>query len=187
MERKSVTSRALLTGALAIAALAALPAGAGAHATVSPFQPQTSPLTAARTLYVLRVPNEHATKGTYKVSLYVPAALQEAISVRQASDWRVRLRRRDTGKVSDGEKVYAIQKITWTARKGATIEPGFFGDFFLRWQNPVVAGQFCFSINQYYKTTGKRRQKAEVVRWNGPSQSERPASCVTTVATPPPA
>ena len=187
MERKSVTSRALLTGALAIAALAALPAGAGAHATVSPFQPQTSPLTAARTLYVLRVPNEHATKGTYKVSLYVPAALQEAISVRQVSDWRVRLRRRDTGKVSDGEKVYAIQKITWTARKGATIEPGFFGDFFLRWQNPVVAGQFCFSINQYYKTTGKRRQKPEVVRWNGPSQSERPASCVTTVATPPPA
>jgi len=187
MKRKSVISGALLGAALAIAALAALPAGAGAHATVSPFQPQTSPLTAGRTLYVLRVPNEHATKGTYKVSLYVPAALQEAISVRQVSDWRVRLRRRDTGKVSDGEKVYAIQKVTWTARKGATIEPGFFGDFYLRWQNPVVAGQFCFSINQYYKTTGKRRQKAEVVRWNGPSQSERPASCITTVATPPPA
>jgi len=185
MKGKSVTSRALLGGALAIAALAALPAGAGAHATVSPFQPQTSPLTAARTLYVLRVPNEHATKGTYKVSLYVPAALQEAISVRQVSDWKVRLRRKDTGKVADGDKVYAIQKITWTARKGAAIEPGFFGDFFLRWQNPVVAGQFCFPIYQYYKTTGKRRQKAEVVRWNGPSQSERPASCITTVATPP--
>jgi len=184
MKSKSVISGLLVGAALAIAALA-LPAGAGAHATVTPFQPQTSPLTAARTLYVLRVPNEHATKGTYKVSLYVPAALQEAISVRQVSDWRVRLRRRDTGKASDGEKVYAIQKITWTARKGATIEPGFFGDFFLRWQNPVVADQFCFPIYQYYKTTGKRRQKAEVVRWNGPSQSERPASCVTTVATPP--
>jgi uncharacterized protein YcnI len=182
--RKSVISGALLAGVLAIAAPAALPAGAGAHATVSPFQPQTSPLTAARTLYVLRVPNEQATKGTYKVSLYVPAPLQEAISVRQTSDWKVRLRRKDTGKVNEGEKVYAIQKITWTARKGSTIEPGFFGDFFLRWQNPVVAGQFCFSINQYYKKTGKRRQKAEVVRWNGPPQSERPASCVTTVATP---
>ena len=166
MTRKSVISGALLGSALALAALAALPAGAGAHATVSPFQPQTSPLTAARTLYV-------------------PAPLQEAISVRQVSDWKVRLRRRDTGKVSDGEKVYAIEKITWTARKGATIEPGFFGDFFLRWQNPVVAGQFCFSINQYYKTTGKRRQRAEVVRWNGPPESERPASCVTTVASPP--
>ena len=133
---------------------------------MTPFQPQTGPLTAVRTLYV-------------------PAALQEAISVRQVSDRKVRLRRRDTGKESEGEKVYAIEKITWTARKGATIEPGFFGDFFLRWQNPVVAGQFCFSISQYYTTTGKRRQKAEVVRWNGPPGSERPASCVTTVAVPP--
>jgi uncharacterized protein YcnI len=152
---------------------------------VTPFQPQTSPLTAARTLYVLRVPNEHATKGTYKVSLYVPGPLQEAIAVRQASDWKVKLRRRDTGKVEEGAKVYAIEKITWTARKGATIEPGFFGDFFLRWQNPVVAGTYCFPVNQYYKTTGKRREKAEVVRWNGPSNSEHPASCVTTLAGPP--
>jgi uncharacterized protein YcnI len=175
----------LLGATLAIAALMSLPAGAGAHATVTPFQPQTSPLTAARTLYVLRVPSEHATKGTYKVSLYVPAPLQEAIAVRQVSDWSVKLRRKDTGKVNEGEKVYAIEKITWTARKGATIEPGFFGDFFIRWQNPVAAGTFCFPVNQYYKTTGKRKQKAEVVRWNGLPESEHPATCVTTVAAPP--
>jgi len=185
MKTKSTISTLLLGAALAVAALTSLPAGAGAHATVTPFQPQTSPLTAARTLYVLRVPNEDTTKGTYKVSLYVPAALQEGISVRQDSDWRVKLRRRDTGKTEEGAKVYAITKITWTAKKGATIEPGFFGDFFLRWQNPVAAGQYCFRVNQYYKTTGKRRQKAEVVRWNGPPESERPASCVTTVAGPP--
>jgi uncharacterized protein YcnI len=175
----------LLGAALAVAALTSLPAGAGAHATVTPFQPQTSPLTAARTLYVLRVPNEQAKKGTYKVSLYVPAALQEVIAVRQASDWKVKLRRKDTGKVNEGEKVYAISKITWTARKGATIEPGFFGDFYIRWQNPVTPGQFCFPVNQYYRTTGRRREKAEVVRWNGPANSEHPASCVTTVAAPP--
>jgi uncharacterized protein YcnI len=185
MKRNSAISAVLLGVALAIAALMSLPAGAGAHATVSPFQPQTSPLTAARTLYVLRVPNEHATKGTYKVSLYVPAPLQEVIAVRQVSDWKVKLRRKDTGKVNEGAKVYAIEKITWTARKGATIEPGFFGDFFIRWQNPVAAGTFCFPVNQYYMTTRKRRQKAEVVRWNGPPESEHPASCVTTVAAPP--
>jgi hypothetical protein len=69
--------------------------------------------------------------------------------------------------------------------EGSDDRAGLFGDFLLRWQNPVVAGQFCFSINQYYKTTGKRRQKTEVVRWNGPPNSERPASCVTTVAAPP--
>ncbi|MGH2979946.1 MAG: DUF1775 domain-containing protein, partial [Solirubrobacterales bacterium] len=165
MKRKSTISAPLLGAALAIAALMSLPAGAGAHATVTPFQPQTSPLTAARTLYVLRVPNEHATKGTYKVSLYVPAALQEAIAVRQVSDWKVRLRRRDTGKVNEGAKLYAIEKITWTARKGATIEPGFFGDFFLRWQNPVAAGTYCFPVNQYYRATGRKRQKPETVRW----------------------
>jgi uncharacterized protein YcnI len=184
MNRKATTRALLLAAAAATAALMSLPAGAGAHATVTPFQPQSSPLTAARTLYVLRVPNEHATKGTYKVSLYVPAALQEVIAVRQVSDWSVKLRRRDTGKVNEGAKVYAIEKVTWTARKGATIEPGFFGDFFLRWQNPIAAGQFCFPVNQYYKTTGKRRQKAETVRWNGPPESEHPASCVTTVAAP---
>jgi uncharacterized protein YcnI len=185
MKRKSTTCVLLFGALLAIGVPLAIPAGAGAHATVTPFQPQTSPLTAARTLYVLRVPNEHATKGTYKASLYVPAPLQEGIAVKQVSDWKVRLRRRDTGKVNEGAKVYAIEKITWTARKGATIEPGFFGDFFLRWQNPVAAGQLCFSINQYYKTTGKRREKAETVRWNGPAESEHPASCVTTVAAPP--
>lgn len=185
MKRNSTISALLLGAALAIAALMSLPAGAGAHATVSPFQPQTSPLTAARTLYVLRVPNEQAVKGTYKVSLYVPAPLQEVIAVRQSSDWKVTLRRKDTGKVNEGAKVYAIEKITWTATKGATIEPGFFGDFFIRWQNPVAPGTFCFPVNQYYKTTGKRKQKAEVVRWNGPPESEHPASCATTVAAPP--
>jgi uncharacterized protein YcnI len=184
MKRNSTTSALLLGAAPAIAALMSLPAGAGAHATVSPFQPQTSPLTAARTLYVLRVPNEQATKGTYKVSLYVPAPLQEAIAVRQSSDWKVNLRRKDTGKVNEGAKVYAIEKITWTATKGATIEPGFFGDFFIRWQNPVAAGTFCFPVNQYYKTTGKK-EKFEAVRWNGPPESEHPASGVTTVAASP--
>ena len=176
-----------LAGGLALigVALLCLPATAGAHATVTPFQPQTAPLTAARALYVVRVPNEQAKKGVYKVSLYVPAPIQEAISVKQISDWKVRLRRRDTGKLNEGNKVYAIEKITWIAKKGATVEPGFFGDFLVRWQNPVQPQQLCFSIFEYYKTTGKRREKAEVVRWNGPPNSEHPASCVTTVAAPP--
>ena len=42
--------------ALAATALLAVPTGAGGHATVSPSQPQTTPLTAARTSYVVRVP-----------------------------------------------------------------------------------------------------------------------------------
>ncbi len=73
------------------AALLAIPAGAGGHATVSPFQPQTAPLTAARTSYVVRVPNEKFAQNTYKVILFVPTALQEGITVKQSADWSVRL------------------------------------------------------------------------------------------------
>jgi uncharacterized protein YcnI len=175
----------------ATAALVAVPAGAGGHATVSPFQPQTTPLTAARTSYVVRVPNEKGEQNTYKITLFVPAALQEVISVKQQGDWSVRLKRRDTGKKNDeGEPVYAITAISWIAKKGSEIRPGFFGEFFIRFQNPVQPGKFCFPINQYYRAKGfsklskrqQRRAKPELVGWTGPPDAEFPASCITTAA-----
>ena len=175
-------------------ALLAVPAGAGAHATVSPSQPQTAPLTAARTSYVLRVPNEKFEQNTYKVTLFVPTALQEVISVKQVGDWSVHLKRRDTGKKNeDGDPLYAITSISWIAKKGSEIRPGFFGDFFVRWQNPVQPGKFCFPVNQYYRAKGfaklsksaKRSAKPELVAWTGPPSAEFPASCVTTVAAAP--
>ncbi len=175
------------------AALMAIPAGAGGHATVSPFHPQSTPLTAARTSYVLRVPNEKSNQNSYKVTLFVPTALQEAISVKQAADWSVHLKRRDTGKKNeDGDPVYAITSISWVAKKGSEIRPGFFGEFFVRFQNPVQPGKFCFPVNQYYRAKGyaelskraKRSAKHELVAWTGPSSAEFPASCVTTVAAP---
>jgi periplasmic copper chaperone A len=174
--------------------LMAVPAGAGAHATVSPFQPQTTPLTAARTSYVLRVPNEKGEQNTYKVILFVPTALQEVISVKQQGDWSVRLKRRDTGKKNEeGEPVYAITSISWIAKKGSEIKPGFFGEFFIRFQNPVQPGRFCFPTNQYYRPKGfdklskrqKRSAKPELVAWTGPPDAEFPASCITTAAAPP--
>src|SRR5688572_29833531 len=92
--------------AAAIAAALILPAVAAGHATVSPSHPQTTPMTAARTSYVLRVPNEKVGQATYKVRLLVPAAVQEAISVKQIPDWRVRLQRRDTRKTNEeGDKL----------------------------------------------------------------------------------
>jgi len=179
--------------ALAALALLAVPALAGGHATVSPFHPQTSPLTAARTSYVVRVPNEKSEQSTYKVTLFVPTALQEVISVKQQGDWSVRLRRRDTGKKNeDGDPLYAITSISWVAKQGSDIKPGFFGEFFIRFQNPVQAGKFCFPINQYYRAKGfdklskraQRSTKPELVAWTGPSSAEFPASCITTVAAP---
>jgi hypothetical protein len=177
----------------AVTALLAVPAGAGGHATVSPSHPQTTPLTAARTSYVVRVPNEKGTQNTYKATLFVPAALQEAISVKQQGDWSVRLKRRDTGKKNDeGEPVYAIEAISWIAKRGSEIRPGFFGEFFIRFQNPVQPGRFCFPINQYYRPKGfnrlskrkRRNAKPERVAWTGPPDAEFPASCITTTAAP---
>ena len=194
MNKSSI--RHLGLAAVVVAATAALmvPTGAGGHATVSPSHPQTTPLTAARTSYVVRVPNEKATQNTYKVTLFVPAALQEAISVKQQGDWSVRLKRRDTGKKDEeGEPVYAVTSISWIARKGGEIKPHFFGEFFVRFQNPVQPGTFCFPINQYYRAKGfdklsngaQRSARPELVAWTGPSSAEFPASCITTTAAAP--
>jgi uncharacterized protein YcnI len=177
----------------AATALLAIPTGAGGHAVVSPSHPQTTPLTAARTSYVLRVPNEKATQNTYKVTLFVPAALQEVISVKQQDGWSVRLKRRDTGKKGEeGDPVYAITSVSWIAKRGAEIRPHFFGEFFIRFQNPVQPGRFCFPTNQYYRPKGfnglsrsqQRRAKPELVAWTGPPDAEFPASCITTAAAP---
>ena len=181
----------LAVAAAAVIASLLVPALAGGHATVSPSHPQTTPLTAARTSYVLRVPNEKAAQSTYKVRLDVPAAVQEAISVKQIPDWKVTLKRRNTGKKNEeGDPLYAITSITWTAKRGSAIKPGFFGEFFFRFQNPVAPQRLCFPTFQYYRPKGfdklsrraKRRAKPEVVRWTGSPDSEFPASCVTTVA-----
>jgi uncharacterized protein DUF1775 len=115
----------------------------------------------------------------------VPEPIQEAISIKQVSDWRVKLRRKFTGKVNEGSKVYAISKITWIAKKGSKIKPGFFGDFFVRFQNPIQAQKLCFAVLQYYKRGNSKRERPEVVRWTGPPEAEFPASCVTTLAAPP--
>src|SRR6185312_16805881 len=111
MQRVSIR-QAGIGVALAAAALLAVPALAGGHATVSPSHPQTTPLTAARTSYAVRVPNEKGEQNTYKATLFVPTPLQEVISVKQQGDWSVRLKRRDTGKKNDeGEPLYAITSI----------------------------------------------------------------------------
>ena len=199
MKRVHIGAAGLAVGLAAAASLIA-PALAGAHATVSPFQPQSTPLTAARTLYVLRVPNEKPKQPTYKVILHVPAAVQEAISVRQVSDWKVRLTRKDTGrKDPEGNPAYAVTAISWTAKRGAQIEPGFFGEFYFRFSNPAAAQRICFPVLQYYrgeastkksaKRSAKKKRRAsekpEIVSWIGPPDAEFPASCVNVAAAPP--
>jgi len=177
--------------ATTLAALAA-PAAAGAHATVTPMQPQGSALTAARTLYVLRVPNERPDTDTFRVTLRVPRAVQGAISLAKKPGWDVKLRRRNTGERDEaGNAVRAITRITWTARRGSEIEPSFFDDFLIRFQNPATPRTLCFPVDQTYgemrrvRRGGKTvlvRRTTETVRWTGPESSDTPASCVDVVA-----
>lgn len=165
--------------AASIAALA-LPAAAGAHATVTPLQPQGTPLTSARGLYVLRVPTEKPDVGTWKVVMLVPEPIQESVKFHKIPGWNVALKRRDTGKKSEeGEPIMATTTVTYTANEAASeIDPGFFGDFNFRFKNPATPQKLCFVVSQYYRKDAERRAGGERVRWWGNAFSDRPASCV---------
>jgi uncharacterized protein YcnI len=179
-----------LTAAAVVASAAALavPALSSGHATVSPLQPQGTPLTAARGTYVVRAPNEREKQSTWKIVMYVPAPIQESFSVRQSPDWKIRIVREDTGRTGEGGgKVLAVKRVSWTARTpDAEIEPGMFGEWPVRWVNPVAPTTLCFGISQYYRNVDGRRNKPEIVNWFGdPATADTPRSCIAVAAAPP--
>jgi uncharacterized protein YcnI len=168
-----------LAGAVAATAI---PLASG-HATVSLLQPQGKALTAARVAYVMRAPNERAKQATFQVTMYVPDAVQTSISVKQTPDWAVVLKRRPTGEVdAEGNPRYAIERVTWIAKaKEDRIEPGFYGEWSFRLQNPTAPQRLCFPIDQWY-TKKEANGKPELVKWSGGAESATPASCVDVVA-----
>lgn len=180
---------ALVAAVVSASALAlAVPALSSGHATVSPLQPQGTPLTAARGTFVVRAPNERETQSTWKVVMYVPAPLQESFSVQQSPDWKIRITREDTGRKSEGGgKVFAVKRVSWTARtQDAEIEPGMFGQWATRWVNPLTRTKLCFGIAQYYRNLDGSRRKPEIVNWTGdPATSDTPRSCIDVAAAPP--
>jgi uncharacterized protein YcnI len=174
--------KAIGLGVAAVAAILAVTPLASGHSTVSLLQPQGKALTSARAAYVLRSPNEKAKQATIMVTMYVPAPVQETISVKQTPDWAIVLKRRETGQVdAEGNPRYAIERITWIARPGSKIEPGFYGEWSFRMQNPATPQRLCFSIDQWYsKKTADG--KPEVVKWSGDASSPTPASCLDVVS-----
>jgi uncharacterized protein YcnI len=183
-----MTRRQKITAGLAVGAVGAtlvVPSLAGGHATVSPMQPQGTPLTAARTSYVLRVPNERPDVNTWKVRLSVPKPVQTAISVKRVPGWDTKFRTKDTGEKDDhGEPVVAIKRIIWTAKsKKDEVAPHFFEEYPIRFQNPATEERLCFPTLQYYRKNDRSRN-GEVVRWTGPGGSDTPASCVEVKAAP---
>jgi hypothetical protein len=179
MNRKLNRRLALAGGGAALAAALVVPALSSGHATVSPLQPQGTPLTSARTTYAVRAPNETEAQNTWKLVMYVSPTVQEAISVQQSPDWKIRLDRVDTGKTgSEGGKVYATRRISWTAKtKDAEIEPGMFGQWLIRFQNPSFATKLCFGMSQYYRNKDGSRRHPEIVHWTGPATADTPSSC----------
>ena len=187
---RHITPRAALGAAVAAASAAALalPALSSGHATVSALQPQGTSLTGARGTFVVRAPNETEKQNTWKVVMYVPAAIQESFSVRQSPDWKIRIVREDTGKKGEGDsKILAVKRVSWTARNAAAeVEPGMFGEWAARWVNPLTPQKLCFGIAQYYRNKNGSRKKSEVVNWTGdPATAEHPRSCIDVAATPP--
>jgi len=183
MNLRTKQSRVALAAAVMSAGIAALvvPALSSGHATVSALQPQGTSLTGARGTYVVRAPNEREAQNTWKIVMYVPAAIQESISFRQVPDWRLKIIREDTGKTAEGgSKVFAVKRVAWTAKtKDAEIEPGMFGEWAIRFVNPATPTTLCFGITQYYRSTAGKRAKPEVVNWTGdPATSDTPRSCI---------
>ena len=168
----------------ASAAVLAVTPLAGGHSTVSLLQPQGKVLTSARAAYVLRAPNEKAKQDTIMVTMHVPEAVQTSISVKQTPDWTVILKRRATGQVdAEGNPRFAIERVSWIAKngKGMRVEPGFYGEWSFRMQNPATPQRLCFAIDQWYsKKTADG--KPEVVKWSGAADSATPASCVDVVS-----
>jgi uncharacterized protein YcnI len=155
---------------------------ATSHATVSLLQPQGRSIAGASGTYILRVPNEKAAQSTYSVSMNVPQAVQETISVKQMADWTITLQRRDTGQKNDaGEAIMATRKITWRAKPGNLIRPGFYGEFQFRLRHPASPQRICFAVDQWYNPR-RGGGKPQLVSWSGVSTSPTPASCVEVVA-----
>ncbi len=183
-------SKAALAVAVAAGAALAIPTLSSGHSTVSALQPQGPSLTGARGTFVVRSPNETPKQNTWKIVMYVPAAIQESFSVKQDPNWKIRLVREDTGKKGEsGSAVLAIKRVSWTARnRNAEIEPGMFGEWPVRWVNPVAPTKLCFGIAQYYRNSNGSRKRSEIVNWTGdPATAEHPRSCIDVVASPPPA
>jgi uncharacterized protein YcnI len=181
MRKEPHVKRLVIPIAAAAVAAVAVPS-AGSHATVSLLQPQGRALTAASVTYILRVPNEKAAQSTYSVIMTVPEAVQRSISVKQSGDWTITLQRRDTGeKNANGEPIMATQKVTWRAKPGNVIRPGFYGEFQFRLRNPATPTRMCFATDQWYNAK-QRGGKSELVSWSGPSDSATPASCIDVVA-----
>lgn len=171
-----MNKRALLAAFAATAALAALPAAAGAHVTV---HPNTAPAD-SYTRVDFRVPNEEENASTKSVKIQFPSGIY-ATSYQPIPGWKVTIKTSKLAtpvKMEDDTLTTETKEVEFTAT-GDGIEPGQFQDFGLSISTPDKAGEALkFPAVQTYSS-------GDVVRWIGAEGSESPAPVLTLTAAEP--
>jgi uncharacterized protein YcnI len=169
MRRRST----IATAAATVAAVLALPAGAGAHVTLHP----DSVSAGAETELVVRVPNERDNASTTKVAVQLPHGFVGA-QFSHEPDWTVKVVKAKLTRpiqTDDGPISEEVRQIVWTANATGAIPPGAFKDFPIAVLIPDRPGTLTFKALQTYSN-------GEVVRWIGPPDAEEPAPTVTVTA-----
>lgn len=174
--RRVVVAGALGTG---LALLSTLPAAAHVRVTADSTEPGSySALT-------FRVPNEDERASTTELSVQLPQDTPFAsVRTRTVPGWRAELVTAPLPTPVDvnGTTVTeAVRTVTWTAERGAAIEPGQYQEFSLSVGPMPAGGELLLPATQTYSD-------GEVVRWDEPTlaggaEPEHPAPALQVAAT----
>jgi uncharacterized protein YcnI len=150
----------------AVAVLAAvgsliLPAGALAHARVSPAVSLSGQLQ----LYSLAVPTEKSGVTTSKIVMSVPSGFSIDSFVPPPPGWKQSLQQTGSGDSA------VVQKVTWSGGRTPTGEDSLFQ--FLA--QPASAKTYTFTVQQTYSD-------GSIVNWSGSESSPDPAPAIETKA-----
>ena len=161
----TLTRRAPLTAAAALAALVLVAAPASAHVAVTP----DTATPGSSTELTFRVPNEEAKADTDKVQIQIPVAHPIAqVLPRPVQGWRVTTQTVTLPKplvTDDGSFTSVVSEVTW---EGGRIAPGEYQDFAISVDPlPDQATTLAFKALQTY-TDGA------VVRWIDVPQAGQP-------------
>ena len=141
-----------IAAVVAAAALAGvIPAGAAAHAIVTPAASRPAELQQ----YAITVPTELPDQATVEVDVKVPDGVGFLL-VEDAPGWRVVVERR-------------ADRIDVVRYTGGSIPPDGYATFRLIARNPVQEGELVWKVKQVYA-------KGRVVLWAGDPGSDTPAS-----------
>jgi uncharacterized protein len=178
--RRSVPSRVLLTGALAVAAAGIVLAAPMAEAHVTP-DPDEAPHGGFTTV-VFRVPNERDDASTTGVEIGFPTDTPIAsVSVQPVPGWQYTTQTAtlpEPIETDDGEVTEAVTSVTYT---GGAIKPGEFQQF------PIEMGPMPDEGDQVLFPTLQTYDNGEIVRWiDQPNpdgtEPEHPAPAITLTA-----